>query len=201
MKRLLSFFVLCALIHVTYNQLSAQSTTYTDHKPTYRKWQDDYILDKISYTSERTIFYFRFVCKSGKYTNAIFYPPGGEHPWYLKGRNVKKNYYLKELKYIRRNGKLMKSRVRSSAYSVSALEGAGYTVFSCEVHFERLPNDVTTVDLIEGKGQEYNKPLDICTCVCRTARRMLCLFFLFKFCNSVQSCVGCVFGVLSKFAC
>ena len=157
MKRLLLFFALCFIILVTDNQLSAQSGTYTDHKPTYRKWQDDYILDKIAYTTDRTIFYFRFVCKSGKYTNAIFYPPGGEHPWYLKGRNVKKNYYLKELKYIRRNGKLMKSRVRSSAYSVSALEGVGYTVFSCEVHFERLPNDVTTVDLIEGKGQEYNK--------------------------------------------
>ncbi|MCH2021339.1 MAG: OmpA family protein [Saprospiraceae bacterium] len=153
MKRLLLFFI----IIITYNQLSAQTSTYTDHKPSYRKWQDDYILDKIAYTADRTIFYFRFVCKSGKYTNAIFYPPGGEHPWYLKGRNVKKNFYLKELKYIRRNGKLMKSRVRSSAYSVSALEGIGYTVFSCEVHFERLPNDVTTVDLIEGKGQEYNK--------------------------------------------
>ncbi|BDS09944.1 OmpA family protein [Aureispira anguillae] len=136
---------------------SVAQKTYTDHKPSYRKWQDDYILDKIDYTRDRTIFYFRFVCKSGKFTNAIFYPPGGEHPWYLKGRNVKKNFDIKEIRNVRRNGKLMKSKVRNAAYSISALEGVGYTVFSCEVHFERLPNDLTSADLIEGKGQEFNK--------------------------------------------
>jgi outer membrane protein OmpA-like peptidoglycan-associated protein len=138
------------------NELNAQKT-YTDFKPQYRKSQDSYILDKIEYTKDRTIFHFRFVCKSGKYTNAIFYPPGGEHPWYLKGRNVKKNFDIKEIRNVRRDGKLMKSKVRNTAYSVAALEGHGYTVFSCEVHFDRLPNDLTTADLIEGKGQEYNE--------------------------------------------
>lgn len=137
-------------------ELFAQKT-YTDFKPSYRKWQDSYILDKIEYTKSRTVFYFRFVCKSGEYTNAIFYPPGGEHPWYLKGRNVKKNFELKEIRNVKRNGKLMKSRVRNTPYSLETLSGTGYTVFSCEVHFDRLPNDVTNADLIEGKGQEYNK--------------------------------------------
>ncbi len=135
----------------------SQSKNHVDHKPSYRKWQDDYIVDKIEYTKDRTIFYFRFVCKSGKYTSAIFYPPGGKHPWYLKGRNVRKNFYLKEIRNVRRNGKLMKSRVRSSAYSINAVDGIGYTVFSCEVHFDRIPNNVKVVDLIEGPGQEYNK--------------------------------------------
>ncbi len=149
--------VISLLLFMSYfsSPLVAQKT-HTDHLPSYRKWQDDYTLDKIEYTKSGTIFYFRFVCKSGKYTNAIFYPPGGEHPWYLKGRNVRKNFRLKAIKNVRRNGKLMKSTVRS-VYSIPALEGKGYTVFSCEVHFERLPNDLTQVDLIEGKGQEYNK--------------------------------------------
>lgn len=138
------------------SELNAQKT-YTDFKPQYRKWQDSYILDKIEYTKDRTIFHFRFVCKSGKHTNAIFYPPGGEHPWYLKGRNVKKNFDIKEIRNVRRDGKLMKSKVRNTAYSIEALDGQGYTVFSCEVHFDRLPNDLTTADLIEGKNQEYNK--------------------------------------------
>ena len=134
-----------------------QSKDYVDHKPVYRKWQDDYIIDKIEYTKDRTIFYFRFVCKSGKSTSAIFYPPGGKHPWYLKGRDVRKNFYLKEIRDVRRNGRLMKSRVRSAPYSVLALDGIGFTVFSCEVHFDRLPNNIKVVDLIEGSGQEYNK--------------------------------------------
>ncbi|MCP4443506.1 MAG: OmpA family protein [Aureispira sp.] len=130
---------------------------YTDHKPSYRPWQDDYILDKIEYTSDRTIFYFRFVCRSGMYTSAIFYPPGGEHPWYIKGRNVKKNFELKAIKNVRRNGELIASSVRRKSLKVAALAGSGYTVFSCEVHFERLPNDLEYADFIEGRGQEYNR--------------------------------------------
>lgn len=154
MKQIFIHIVLFLVLCVNY---STAQNLFTDHKPEYRKWQDDYILDKIEYTKDRTIFYFRFVCKSGKYTNAIFYPPGGEHPWYLKGRDVKKNFDILEIRNVRRNSKLMKTRVRDEAYSVAALDNVGYTVFSCEVHFQRLPNDLTTVDLIEGKGQEYNK--------------------------------------------
>jgi len=156
MKAISIYITLFITFLLATSELSAQKT-YTDFKPQYRKWQDSYILDKIEYTKDRTIFHFRFVCKSGKYTNAIFYPPGGEHPWYLKGRNVKKNFDIKEIKNVRRDGKLMKSKVRNTAYSIAALDGRGYTVFSCEVHFDRLPNDLTTADLIEGKGQEYNK--------------------------------------------
>lgn len=156
MKAISIYITLFIISLLVANELNAQKT-YSDFKPQYRKWQDSYILDKIEYTKDRTIFHFRFVCKSGKYTNAIFYPPGGEHPWYLKGRNVKKNFDIKEIRNVRRDGKLMKSKVRNSAYSIAALDGQGYTVFSCEVHFDRLPNDLTTADLIEGKGQEYNK--------------------------------------------
>ncbi len=157
MKTIVRHILIVLVLGVALLSDAAAQETYTDHKPQYRKWQDSYILDKIEYTSSRTIFYFRFVCKSGKYTNAIFYPPGGEHPWYIKGRNVKKNFYLKEIRNVRRNGVLMKSRVRNTPYSINALEGGDYTVFSCEVHFERFPNDLKTADLIEGRGQEYNK--------------------------------------------
>jgi outer membrane protein OmpA-like peptidoglycan-associated protein len=133
----------------------AQKKNHTDHKPQYRPWQDDYILDKIEYTADRTIFYFRFVCKPGKFVSAIFYPPGGKHPWYLRGKNVPKNFDLKEIRNVRRNGVLMAQRV-SSELTIPAIDNA-HTIFSCEVHFERLPNDVTLVDLIEGRGQEYNR--------------------------------------------
>lgn len=157
MKTIVQYILIAFLFSGILLSEAAAQKTYTDHKPQYRKWQDDYILDKIEYTKSRTIFYFRFVCKSGKYTNAIFYPPGGEHPWYIKGRNVRKNYFLKEIRNVRRNGELMKSRVQNSAYSINALDGPGYTVFSCEVHFERFSNDLETADLIEGRNQEYNK--------------------------------------------
>lgn len=130
---------------------------YTDHKPQYTPWKNDYILDKIEYTKSATIFHFRFVCESDEYINAIFYPPGGEHPWYLKGKNVRKDFELKALRNVRRNGKLISSHVRRKELVVSALGGSEFTIFSCEAHFERLPNDLKVVDFVEGRGQEANR--------------------------------------------
>ena len=149
--------LLLSILFILSKEQSTAQKTYTDHKPSYRKWQEDYILDKIEYRKSSTVFFFRFVCRSGVYVSATFYPPGGEHPWYIKGRNVRKNFPLRAIKNVRRNGTLMKSNVVGSAYSVDAVKGSGYTVFSCEVHFDRLPNDLTSADLIEGKGQEYNR--------------------------------------------
>jgi Secretion system C-terminal sorting domain len=129
---------------------------YTDHRPQYRKWQDSYILDKIEYTEDRTIFYFRFVNQYdplfGGMTEAIFYPPKGEHPWYLRGKNVRKDFDLVGIKNIIRNGKLEAKQVIKEL-KLGALPKQN-TIFTCEVHFERLPNDVEVVDLIEGRGKE-----------------------------------------------
>jgi len=136
----------------------AQKTpTYTDHKPQYRKWLDSYILDKIEYTKTNTIFYFRFVCDNENSGGATFYPPGGESPWYLKGRNVRKDFDITAVKNVRRNGTLVKKVVANDAFHSDPAGSTGHTIFSCEVHFERLPNDLEVADLIEGRGQEYNR--------------------------------------------
>lgn len=148
-------FLLFLLISSSWSTLLAQEE-YTDHKPSYRKWQDSYILDKIEYTKNSTVFYFRFVCRSGQGISAIFYPPGGEYPWYLKDRKTRNSYNLKAIKNIRRNSVLMSRTLRRKA-EYPSLDGFGYTVFSCEVHFDRLPNTVKEVDLIEGKGMEFNQ--------------------------------------------
>jgi outer membrane protein OmpA-like peptidoglycan-associated protein len=145
------FFVFCFFNF----SLIAQNIEYTDHKPVYRKWQDSYILDKIQYTKNSTIFYFRFVCRSGQGISAIFYPPGGEAPWYLKGKSGK-NYNLKSVRNIRRNSELLVSNLTSKK-EFPSLDGFGYTVFSCEVHFEKLPNSEKKVDLIEGPGHEFDQ--------------------------------------------
>lgn len=155
MKSLAWLWLSCCLVISMAASTWAQSD-FTDHKPQYRKWQDSYILDKIEYTKDRIIFYFRFVHEydpfSGFTTEAVFYPPGGDHPWYLRGKNVRKDFELKEIRNVRRNGELLASKVRSELRS-PALAGKN-TVFTCEVHFERTPNDVEYVDFIEGRGKE-----------------------------------------------
>lgn|GEM_PF-2518245 len=148
------FSIFLFLVFWTSAPLLAQKE-YTDHKPIYRKWQDNYILDKIEYTKNETIFYFRFVCRSGQGISAIFYPPGGEAPWYLRAKDGRA-YNLKAIKNIRRNSQILAQHLRSKGEYMS-LDGFGYTVFSCEVHFERLPNDVKTADFIEGRGHEFDQ--------------------------------------------
>jgi len=146
-------FLGCLFLVINCNIAFAQSQEYTDYKPLYRKWKDNYILDKIEYKKSTTIFYFRFVCESGH--RATFYEPGHESAWYLKGKNGK-DYKLKAVKNIRRNVELLVSNLTTEKEYLS-LEGFGYTTFSCEVHFERLPNTEKVVDLIEGEGFEEDK--------------------------------------------
>lgn len=154
-RHLLSLFFMLSLFFCLSPTAEAQDKDYTDHKPVYRKWQDSYILDKIEYTKSSTIFYFRFVCRSGQGISAIFYPPGGDYPWYLRGKSGK-NYNLKAIKNIRRNSEMLAQNLHSKK-EYPSLDGFGYTIFSCEVHFDRLPNDEKVADLIEGYGQEGNQ--------------------------------------------
>jgi len=152
MSKFILLGILNLFLFLNFNEAFGQLQEYTDHKPVYRKWQDSYIIDKIEYTKSSTIFYFRFVCRSGQYTNAIFYEPGGESAWYLKGRTGT-DYKLKAVKNIRRNSELLVTNLTTQR-EYPSLEGFGYTVFSCEVHFERLPNTEKVVDFIEGEGYE-----------------------------------------------
>ena len=154
MKKILH--ILLAFAFVAISTVQAQKVEFTDHKPQYRKWQDSYIIDKIEYTADRTIFYFRFVhvynAGSGITTEAVFYPKDGEYPWYLKGITKKENFELIEIRDVRRNGELLATKVRSELRS-PAVEGKN-TVFTCQVHFPRLPNDIEYADFIEGRGKE-----------------------------------------------
>ena len=146
-------FLGCLNLLLNFNVAFAQSQEYSDYKPVYRKWQDNYILDKIEYTKSSTIFYFRFV--SDSLHIATFYEPGHEMAWYLKGKNGK-DFRLKAVKNIRRNGVMMVSNLTSEK-EFKTIKGYDYTTFSCEVHFDRLPNTEKIVDLIEGEGFENDK--------------------------------------------
>jgi len=150
--------IIFLLLVVCTNGIIAQDEhNYTDHKPEYRKWLDSYILDKIEYTPKSTIFYFRFVCNNVNSGGAIFYPPGGESPWYLKGRDVDKDFEITAVRKVYRNGVLIKRNVVGEALHSDPVGSTGHTVYSCEVHFQRLPDDMNTADLIEGRGQEFNR--------------------------------------------
>jgi hypothetical protein len=130
---------------------------YSDHKPNYTKWQNVYIIDKIQYTKDKTIFHFRFVHEydplSGVTTEAVFYPKGGEYAWYLKDVENGNTYELLEVRNVYRNEELIKKSVNTAELRSLALDKQN-TIFTCEVHFPRLPKNVKSFDLIEGRGKE-----------------------------------------------
>lgn len=157
MQRKFIFITTSLIIFLNLGFLQAQDKhNYTDHKPEYRKWLDSYILDKIEYKPSSTIFYFRFVCDNTQSGGATFYPPGGEYPWYLKGKGVSKEFDITAVKNIRRNGELVMDNVVGEPFHTSPAGTTGNTIFSCEVHFPRLDDDMKEADFIEGRGQEFN---------------------------------------------
>jgi outer membrane protein OmpA-like peptidoglycan-associated protein len=152
------FFVSYLILFIFYHPVSAQDQhNYTDHKPEYRKWLDSYILDKIEYTPSSTVFFFRFVCDNVNSGGATFYPPRGEWAWFLKGKDLKKNFEITAVKNVRRDNIIVKRNVTGSEFNSPPNGKTGFTIFSCEVHFPRLPDDMNVADLIEGRGQEFNR--------------------------------------------
>lgn len=122
-----------------------------DKDPVYTPFNENCILDKVEYQQDRTIFHFRY--KSG-YTSVWFYSPEGDHPWYLRDEINGTEYKLLGVYNVRRNNRAMYKQVTGNYILMNADEKKDVTYFECEVHFERMPANVSEVDLIEGKGME-----------------------------------------------
>lgn len=138
--------------------LEAYSNAIIDAKPTYKKWQKEWILDKIIYTEIEIIFLVRMVfdIRRSKYgSTAIFYPPKNENAWFLKDKKTQKVYPLKAVTNIRKDGFLKCSTLNSELTLEAPMNE--YSEFTCRVHFQRPPNLPKEVHLIEGEGQEKNR--------------------------------------------
>jgi hypothetical protein len=123
-----------------------------DKNPVYEQFNDKCILDRVEYQEERTIFHFRY--KASSYTSVFLYSPEGDYPWFLKDKTNGEEYDLLGVYNVRRNNKKTYDEVTGNYAYMSADPEKEKTYFECEVHFERLPEHVAEVDLIEGKGME-----------------------------------------------
>lgn len=126
----------------------AQKPKYVDYKPSYKEWNTRYILDKITYWNDRTVFHFRYAAYSfgGGMT---FYGPANEiNRWALVNTSNPLDVYPEiELRKITREG--------YTIYNVYQEDNIGfstkpYEIFTVEVHFPALPSHVTEVDFLEG---------------------------------------------------
>jgi hypothetical protein len=152
----LSSFLFLLLAFNTQAQKTTQASTLeaarADKNPTYEQFNDQCILDKVEYQEDRTIFHFRY--RASSYTSIWLYAPGGDHPWFLKDKINDTEYNLIGVYNVRRNNRLAYKEVKGNHVYMSADSKKEKTYFECEVHFERLPETVSEVDLVEGKGME-----------------------------------------------
>jgi len=145
-------FLLLAISTQAQNISNEAQEAKMDENPVYEQFNDKCILDRVEYQEERTIFHFRY--KASSYTSVWLYSPEGDHPWFLKDEINGEEYNLLGVYNVRRNNKKNHDEVTGNYAYMSADPEKEKTYFECEVHFERLPEHVTEVDLIEGKGME-----------------------------------------------
>ncbi|MEM6297934.1 MAG: CAP domain-containing protein [Bacteroidota bacterium] len=130
----------------------SDETKFTDYRPVYRKWKDNYILDKIEYRPHRMVFHFRFISRDAG--QATFYGPGERDAWFVRDGKGE-THKLLEIRNIRKNGELKVSLLNSKTRV--SYEHTTDDIMTCEVHFDRMPIGTEKVDLIEGIGQETNE--------------------------------------------
>lgn len=134
-----------------------------ESQPTYTKWQKNYFISKISFFERRTILDLKFVFERGtkEWTKSvIFMPPNTVNSWCLKDPESGQIFDLLEISAVKRNGVEIKERIKSPKDKVQIelpLEGRPKEVFTCQVHFPRLPNELKIVDLLEGPNSKYSK--------------------------------------------
>ncbi|MGF1532402.1 MAG: hypothetical protein ACFCUI_01760 [Bernardetiaceae bacterium] len=148
----LIWFWLFLLCSQAYGQ--GDKAEFVDYRPIYRKWKDIYILDKIEYRDEEIVLFFRFIDNNGGW--ASFYGPGKPYAWQLQDIEDKTRVFpLRSIRNIRSNDTLRHAHL-GEGQQVRYDTKVG-DIFTCEIHFDRLPLGISRVHLIEGAGQETNE--------------------------------------------
>ena len=143
----LCFLLVYILVQQNLFAQGNSSLLYTDYRPDYRKWTENYLLDKIEYRTDRMILFFRLVASSGMST---FYGVKGESPWFLdtKGKDVE----MLGVKNIVLDGELQAETIPDEKEMVFRVSKG--QIITCEIHFPRLKAGLNEVNLIEGRGYE-----------------------------------------------
>lgn len=134
-------------------QLNAQKQ-FTDYKPKYTEWNSRYILDKVEYTKDNTIFHFRYLARKKGVSSPNFYGVGHVEAWALQNvENGSETFKMIALKNIRRNGRVITSDFKGTSKSFSLKKKE---VLTCEVYFPRLPKHIKKAHFLEGIASAKN---------------------------------------------
>lgn len=164
----MKFLLVLVLFSFSSSYILAQSrktkeATRIETQPQYTKWQKNYSISKISFFEKRVVLDLEFVFERGtkEWTKSvIFMPPNTASSWCLKDPESGEVFDLIEITAIKRNGLSIKERIKLPKDKVHIelpLEGLLKEVFTCQVHFSKLPKHIKAIDLLEGAGNKYTK--------------------------------------------
>ncbi|BDS09945.1 hypothetical protein [Aureispira anguillae] len=142
---------------LTNNFLFAQ-INYIDYNPQYKTWSATYQIDKIEFTSQHTIIHFRFAKNNSQYDSPTFYASKGTFAWVLE-TEAGMVYPQQKLTNIAKNGLIQLEILEQEQHTISALtkEKTEHTFFTCQIYFERLPENLEKISLVEGRGNKSHR--------------------------------------------
>lgn len=163
MKHLWVLILFSFSTHILAQARTPKKAIFVETQPQYTKCQKNYSISKISFFEKRIVLDLEFVFERGTKEwakSVIFMPPNTTNSWCLKDPISGKVVELLEITSVTRNGVEIKPRIKLSRDKVQInlpLEGIFKEVFTCQVHFPILPNNIRTVDLLEGPSNKYIK--------------------------------------------
>jgi hypothetical protein len=134
-------------------QLFAQPLTklpFVEENPSYSIWNEIYTVEKIEYQLSHIVVTFKVTHQN--ITTPTLYTPDSDNCWFLRDKKGR-TYELLAICNVRMNGKLLHKHLQKTT---SFQEDAKLkkNELTCELYFNRLPDEVEMVDLIEGAANE-----------------------------------------------
>jgi hypothetical protein len=149
-------FLTLALCFYNCPQMQAQKKAPTflelNEKPQYTEFNSQFKVEKIEYHESILILYFMVVHPTTM--SGTYYPPNHAQAWFLRDEKGR-TYPLQGLINLSLNNKMEKKYVTEPT-QVFDNEHVNTNIIRCQLYFDRLPDDVQIVDLIEGVGFEYS---------------------------------------------
>lgn len=144
MKALSSLFIFIVYCHA---YLFAQN--YIDYKPQYTSNFTSAVLDKIEYTPKNTIIYFNVIVLKDRLVN--FFGVHSPDTWYIVAANGSDTIKAISVKNLSKNQNILLSDIKNK-YTI--YPSSQNNVYSCEIHFPKLPQNIHTFNLLTGLNND-----------------------------------------------
>ena len=137
----------------------AFAQSYTDFQPNYRTFKNvNWFLDKIEYKDEELILHFRYIFESNNSFISI-YSLNDKNAWVLVNKNDPNQVFKpKKITQLSVENEVKLKELPENENFKFHTKGKKEN-FTCQIHFQRLPENIKQVNLLEGK----NNPIGVGT--------------------------------------